>query len=174
MTLAEAASTTDALLAQLIMAHGAAITRYCYSILCDYHDAQDAAQMAFIKAHKKAAQLRDEDAAGPWLYRIAYHTCLDIRRNRRLYALFVGGLPKEDSVYEDAPDLGLREELIRALRILSPKERALFYSRAVEDLDFNALAERFGASAQTLRKRYERARKKLARELEKIRSGVYE
>ena len=43
----------------LITQYGAAITRYCYGILCNYHDAQDAAQITFLKAYHKQAVLKD-------------------------------------------------------------------------------------------------------------------
>jgi RNA polymerase sigma-70 factor (ECF subfamily) len=164
-------TSTDDTLDAIVTTHGAAIVRYCYGILCDYHDAQDAAQTAFLKAHKKLAGLRDAAAAKAWLYRVAYNTCLDMGRNRRLYALLVGRVSAPETVFEDAPDLGLREDLIQALRVLGPKDRALFYSRAVEDLGFNQLAERYGGTPAALRKRYERARKKLAKHLEKTIGG---
>jgi len=50
---------------------------------------------------------------------------------------------------------------------LSALDRAVVYGRAVEELKFEELAEMHGKSAASLRKRYERARKKLSKILEK-------
>ena len=57
------------------------------------------------------------------------------------------------------------EDVRRALNTLTPEQRALVYSRVIEQRSFDALAVIYGKPAATLRKRYERARKKLAQAL---------
>ncbi|MCL2500398.1 MAG: sigma-70 family RNA polymerase sigma factor [Defluviitaleaceae bacterium] len=136
--------------------YGKAIFKYCLGILCNYHDAQDAMQETFIKAHKAEASLRLRENYGAWLYRIAYNTCLNILRGKRRWLFPV----KKETAYE-MPEPFIDPVLIAALETLSPADRALFYSRAVEDMDYVQLEERFGIRAATLRKRYERAKNKL-------------
>ena len=53
-------------------------------------------------------------------------------------------------------------ELADALHALTPVERAIVYERAVGDTPYAELAERFGMREATVRKKYERAKKKLA------------
>ena len=146
----------------IIILNGSAILKYCYSILCNHHDAQDAAQTTFIKAYTKKAGHNNPETLSAWLYRIAYHTCLDMLRKKKLHTLLIGRLPPQEASYETSLNWGISNELSTALAAIPPKDRALFYSRAVEDLDFKQLSDRFGQSAATLRKRYERIRKKLA------------
>ena len=90
-----------------------------------------------------------------WLYRIAYHHCMDILRKRKL--LFF--LPKQEN------DHHMSEEVKEALAKLSTMERALIFNRIIEERDYKELEVIYNLPAATLRKRYERARKKLSEQL---------
>ena len=138
--------------------YGNAILKYCYGILCDYHEAQDARQETFIKAYAKRAAYEDQGVMGAWLYKIAYRTCLNMLRKKRFMPW--GGEAQKEASYEMGDDL-VSHDIKAALSFLPPKDRALVYSRAVEGMDYNQLESLYGTSAATLRKRYERAKKKL-------------
>jgi RNA polymerase sigma-70 factor (ECF subfamily) len=140
---------------------GHAILRYCHATLCDYHEAQDAAQMVFIKAHAKQGHFKPGTNLSAWLYKIAYNTCMDILRKNRRRANLAASLEAraKDSVYEDA---GMSPKLEAALLALKPADRALIFSRAIDEKDYAELAQIYGATPAALRKRYERAKKKLA------------
>ncbi|MCL2564251.1 MAG: sigma-70 family RNA polymerase sigma factor [Defluviitaleaceae bacterium] len=155
---------------QIVTTYQKPILKYCYSVLCDYHEAQDAMQMTFIKAHDKSSTFKDGMPLSPWLYKIAYNTCIDIMRKKRFYSLLSG----REAVTEPSCEMQeeyMSEELKKALMVLSFKDRALVFSRVIDELDYNELAQIYGASAAALRKRYERAKNKLAIALEKERSG---
>ena len=68
----------------VINTHNHALLRYCHSILCDYHEAQDAVQMTFIKAWQNRNKFNGggRDLLN-FLYRIAYNTCVDTIRMRK-------------------------------------------------------------------------------------------
>ena len=91
-----------------------------------------------------------------WLYRIAYTTCMDMIRKRKW--LFF--MPKQNQA-----DGFMNEELKEALSSLSVMERALIFNRIIEERDYLELEEIYQVPAATLRKRYERARKKLSNQL---------
>ncbi|MDR2168201.1 MAG: sigma-70 family RNA polymerase sigma factor [Clostridiales bacterium] len=135
-----------------------AILRYCHATLCDYHEAQDATQLVFIKAHANQARFKPGTNFSAWLYKIAYNTCMDILRKNRRRADLTEKI-REKPVYEDA---GMSPALEAALLALKPQERALIFSRAIDEIDYTRLEKIYGAKAATLRKRYERAKKKLA------------
>jgi len=146
---------------EIIMSnYSSALLRYCHSILCDYHEAQDAVQIAFIKAYQNRDKFKggDKDLTN-FLYKIAYNTCIDIIRKRK------SGLElfKNERIKSSKPDGYIPENLKTALNLLSALDRAIIYGRAVEELKFEELAQIHGKSAALLRKRYERARKKLSK-----------
>lgn len=55
----------------------------CHRILRDFHDAEDAAQDAFIKAYEALPRFRYDCTVTTWLYRIASNSALDHVRKRR-------------------------------------------------------------------------------------------
>ena len=54
-----------------------------YSVLGDYHLAQDVAQEAFIKAYLKRNTLESPEKVGSWLTSIARNLSLDMKRKRK-------------------------------------------------------------------------------------------
>jgi RNA polymerase sigma-70 factor (ECF subfamily) len=157
----------EAGLEMIINEYSAALLRYCHSILCDYHEAQDAVQTAFIKAYQNRDKFTggDKDLSN-FLYKIAYNSCIDIIRKRKSVLELLKNervkSSKSANEYEYIP-----EKLKGALNLLSALDRAVVYGRAVEELTFDELAKIHAKSAALLRKRYERARKKLSKVLEK-------
>ena len=59
----------------------------------------------------------------------------------------------------------MSEDLKEALSTLSVIERALIFGRIIEERDYQELEEIYQIPSATLRKRYERARKKLSNQL---------
>jgi len=155
----------DSDLENIVKEYGSSIVKYCYNLLWDYHEAQDAAQEVFLAAMIKMAGLRDRAAYKTWLYRVAHNICMDILRRRKRAGLF----QKRESadIHVDNYDFGISRELQAALNTLSPIDRALVYNRAVDEMDYAELEEIYGMKSTALRKRYERARKKLEEELRK-------
>lgn len=144
-------------LQEAITLYGQALTRYCHNILCDYHEAEDVVQITFVKAYEKRAKFEAGTSLSSWLYRIAYTTCMDVIRKRKW--LFF--MPSQQSQQESF----MSEELKEALSTLSVMERALIFGRIIEERDYQELEEIYQIPSATLRKRYERARKKLSNQL---------
>lgn len=143
--------------------YGQRLLRYCHNILCDYHKAQDAVQITFIKAYDKRKSFRKGHSLSAWLYGIAYNTCMDILRKRKL--LFFMSEVENSTSCDDSKDL-IREDLKEALLKLTGAERALIFSRVMDEKSYKELEMIYKVSAATLRKRYERAKNKLIKELE--------
>ncbi len=146
-------------LQEAINMYGHPLTRYCHNILCDYHEAEDVVQMTFVKAFDKRHQFQNGTSLSAWLYRIAYSICIDQLRKRK-FRFFI--------MTPQTQKTGISEELTEALLKLSGMERALIFSRIIEERDYKELEEIYQLPAATLRKRYERARKKLAKQLIEI------
>ena len=152
-------------LEDIVNQYGRRILVYCHNILCNYHDAQDAVQTTFIKAYNKRESYKPIVSLSAWLHRIAYNSCMDIIRKRRfsLTGLFVEATHEGSYQMEDRY---ISDELRAALAGLSAKDRALVFSRVIDEMDYKEMALIYNASETALRKRYERARKKLAEALE--------
>lgn len=145
-------------LGKAIEIYGQPLLRYCHNILCDYSEAQDAVQITFIKAYNKRTSFKRHTSLSAWLYRIAYTTCIDLLRKKRLLIFNLHAQKKEENTY-------ISEELKEALLTLSPGDRALVFSRVMDEKSYIELEEIYQVSAVALRKRYERAKIKLAKKL---------
>ena len=127
---------------------------YALALLCDRHEAEDAVQDAFVSAYVKRSRFKGELAG---LYAILRNKCRD--RLRRRKHLPLEQLGEAEAVAFDGEG---RVALTDALRQLSAEERELVLSRAVEGLDYAAIARRMRISEASARKRYERAKRRLA------------
>jgi RNA polymerase sigma-70 factor, ECF subfamily len=68
---------------QLVERESAAVVRTCHRILGDLHEAEDAAQEAFVTAYRSLAGWRGEGPFGAWLTRIAVRIALRQAGRRR-------------------------------------------------------------------------------------------
>jgi DNA-directed RNA polymerase specialized sigma24 family protein len=57
---------------------------YAYSILSDFHLAEEATQEAFIEAYQHLRSLRSPDAFPGWLRRIVFKQCDRITRGKKV------------------------------------------------------------------------------------------
>src|SRR2546423_4360796 len=70
----------------LVDREAAAVIRACYRVLGDPHEAEDAAQEAFVIAYRSLAAWRGDGTFGAWLSRIALRVALRQVRRRRSVA----------------------------------------------------------------------------------------
>ena len=133
-----------------------ALTRYC-SAVAGTADGEDAAQEALIRTWRCRERIPNEKAAAVFAYRTAYRLCVDaLRRQKREMAAW-----NAKKILPETPDR-LSERTVQALKQLSPADRAVVYSRIVEETDYRDIAARFGKTEVWARKRYSLAVKKLA------------
>jgi RNA polymerase sigma-70 factor, ECF subfamily len=124
---------------QLVEQEGAAIVRACHRILGDLHEAEDAAQEAFVTAYRSLATWRGDGPFGAWLTRIAVRIAVRKASQRKTVAwLTIEG-------HGDAPpDAGVSASLAAASIAASTRtdpgvltvraERASLVRRAVANL----------------------------------------
>lgn len=129
------------------------LTHYCAAIVGNA-DAEDAAQEALICLWQNLHRIPNEAAASVFLYRTAYRLSVDILRSRK----------RRQNIAEER-EVPVSQELsgpmARALMRLPPTDRAVLYSRVVEECGYAEIAARFGKNEAWARKRYSLARKKL-------------
>ena len=148
-------------LADAIVTLSPELYRYAAGILLSRADAEDAVQNAFIALWKHRTSVRDPSAVRAYLYRCTYRACMDMIRLNRLFQ----PLPRQE---EESP---MSEDMRQALKGLSAPERAIVYERVVLETPYADLAVRLGLREATVRKKYQRAKMKLAKILSPSKTG---
>ena len=137
-------------------------------VLRDPAVAQDAAQQAYLRAFRRLGDLQDPAAFTGWLRRIAITVALNMRRSRRFTLLRLDDVPdvpvldESETHWSDAQ----RHRLAAALLRLTPEERQLCDRRYHGQWSVPRLARSAGADEAAMRKRLQRIRDKLRKEIE--------
>jgi RNA polymerase sigma-70 factor, ECF subfamily len=131
----------------LVERESASVVRACHRVLGDLHEAEDAAQEAFVIAYRSLAGWRGDGSFGAWLGRIAVRNAVRRAKSRRSMAridptdpeLVLGpaagdGTARADRASLAAMALGLTDATDPALISLRA-ERADDIRRAVARLD---------------------------------------
>lgn len=155
-------------LEELITVYEVSLFKYCYVMVRDYYETQEVVQDIFVKAYRKRHQYKNNTSLSAWLYKIAQTTCYDhLRKKKRRQQEHI----KWELGEIAAPATNMSEKMELALNRLPPKDRALLFYRAVEEMDYGELAKMFHCTEAAVRKRYERAKKKLRISLEEKNGG---
>ena len=145
----------------LISNYGEKLLRYATSILYNHQDAEDVVQDVFISAFQNQSTF-DGSNISAWLYKITYNKSINKLKKRKF--LFWGDIP-QNTVAAPQPS-GLSDDILYALSLLKPQDRALLYGRIMEGYSYDELSQQMSIPPSALRKRYERAKKKLADHLD--------
>lgn len=152
---------------------------YCYHMLGNYTEAEDNAQEVFLKTFRNLRKYTQyEMNFGAWLYKIAYHQCIDTIRKRKL-AKYMPFFYQDDKDNKDV-DLHIEanyfdEFVQQAMAKLSGEERNLLILRCVEDKSYQEIASILGKNSASLRKKYERTSEKFRKYYAQVKGvGVYE
>lgn len=141
--------------------------RYCFFMLGHAQEAEDAVQDVLVNVYRSMERYRPGTHFRAWVFRIAYNQCISLIRQRRRHAAILAlqrlaGLEPETA----APTSPYSAVLDETLHKLSGNDRTLVILKAVEGLDYSEISAILGIKVETLRKRYERSKRKLKGELE--------
>ena len=164
------AGDTDAF-AVLVGRYRDPYARYAVRMLGSLEDAEDALQLAFVRAYRHLGRCRDPDRFGAWLHRIVVNECRTLahrrdRLDRRLsypdfeFRAQMDGRPEGDAL--------LRDEIQRALDALDMGQREAFLLKHVEDLSYEEMTQITGIGESALKMRVKRARDHLRELLEGV------
>jgi RNA polymerase sigma-70 factor (ECF subfamily) len=159
------------------LTHGT-VYRLALRLLADGDEAADVTQETYVRAWSRLEELREPAAALGWLCRIARNLARDRRRGWwwRRREVHDGGLdpaprlapvaeaPRPDDALA-AAELGL--QVRKALAALPEKHRVVLLLREVDGMGYAELAEALGVPVGTVESRLHRARKALAKRLER-------
>jgi RNA polymerase sigma-70 factor (ECF subfamily) len=156
---------------RLVLKHKDRTFGLCLRLLAgDRHEAEDAAQEAFVRAFHGLKGFRMEAKFTSWLYRIAVNVCKnklasrshrDAQSHRDLEAADADGpqtVPAPDQVLEAA---GKRERIEAAIARLPEDQRMLVVLRDVEGRSYEEIAGSTGLNPGTVKSRLNRGRRQL-------------
>jgi RNA polymerase sigma-70 factor (ECF subfamily) len=156
---------------QTMLPHLDAAYNLAHWLLRHEHDAEDAVQDAFLRAHQAFDRFRGTDAR-PWLLTIVRNVCYSRLRERQR-----GALPEsfDDEIHGSAYDpaeanaIAWREvksaQLHRALEQLPAEFREVIVLHEIEGLAYREIADVAEIPIGTVMSRLARARQKLQAEL---------
>jgi RNA polymerase sigma factor (sigma-70 family) len=154
--------------AQLVRATQSMVYAVARGVLRDPALAQDAAQQAYLRAFRRLPDLEEPAAFSGWLRRIAISVAINMRRARRFTLLRLDDVPdvpvldEVETHWSDAQ----RQRLAAALLTLGAEERRLCDRRYHGRWSVARLAASAGVEEAAMRKRLQRIREKLRKEIE--------
>jgi RNA polymerase sigma-70 factor, ECF subfamily len=164
----------------LLRQHQDRLYAMAYRLSGNHDDAQDLLQQSLIEAYAAFDRFEAGTRFDRWVYRIMYHSFLDLVRKRPRFSLLSLDTPWDDEDgnggAHDVPDsrIGpetkllngvLSEPLQRALDALPPEFRAVVVLADMQELSYEEVARTLGCPVGTVRSRLHRARALMRRSL---------
>jgi len=130
--------------------------------------AEDILQSAFVRGLERGADVRDEESAVAWFYRILRNAVIDHYRHRAATGRALEGWGKE-MVTHEAPEADLKQEICQCvsglLETLKPDYQAALRVIDLEERSLNDLAKQAGITAGNAAVRVHRAREALRKQV---------
>lgn len=141
--------------------------RVAFGVLRHREDAEDAAQEAFVRAHRSFAGLRDRERFRAWLVRTTWRLAIDRIRNdrRRAAREQVAEAVPQPSAEEVAVERERSRALWKAIDALPDKLRIVVVLAAMEGHDTNEVARPLEIPPGTVKSRLFLARQQLTETL---------
>ncbi|HSF41615.1 MAG TPA: sigma-70 family RNA polymerase sigma factor [Thermoanaerobaculia bacterium] len=159
--------------ALVVERHQERLLRLCERLLGDPEEARDAAQEVFLKAYRKAADVRPQGQVYTWLYRIAVNHCLNKLRRRKLVRFLRWEPPEEggapafdppDGGADPAAALEIRRRWQATRKVigrLPENQRVVLILARFEGLSYQQIAQIMGITEGAVESRLVRAMRRL-------------
>ncbi len=133
--------------------------RLAYSYVHNDDDAADIVQNAAYKAIKNSSQLKEQQYASTWLYRIVINEIFTFCGQKKTESLEYPEEPSQEDSYEDI-------DLKQALESLPLEEKMIVELKYFEDMKLEEIAAILDLNVNTVKSRLYRSLKKLRLMLE--------
>ena len=138
---------------------------YCYYLLGNKEEAEDASQDIFIKGLENIRKFTYTVSFSAWLYKIAHHHCIDLlKMKNKGYKFWTSFKQEHVSHLVHRQDYQYDDIIHELLDKLTMDERRILLLRSIEEYSFDEIASIMELKPTTVRKKYERLRKKLLKE----------
>jgi RNA polymerase sigma-70 factor, ECF subfamily len=139
--------------------------RAAYLVVHDAAAAEDIAQEAFLAAIRAIDRFDRRRPFGPWMHRIVVNRAIDVTRSRTLRRE-VDAAADSAEAPPDPPAAPLSDDVMAALRELSPEHRAVVALRFLFDYTPGEIARALDMPRGTVNSRLRRALDRLGEVLE--------
>ncbi len=133
-------------------------------------EVEDAVQEIALRMIKSLPTFRGDSSVATWIYSVARHTCLDVRRRRRSPSEPISGVDDLIPGDEVLPDQSFEHHVMAcrtalAIRDLPESQQEVVLSRLGEGLSTEDTAAHLGVSQDAVKARLRRARSTLRESL---------
>ena len=148
---------------------------YAYAILGDFHQAEDAAQNAFLTAYLNLESVEDPKAFPGWMRRIVFTECTRMTRKKKASTVDVEAVEiasdaeRPDTSVVSAETQSAANEKIAALPDRSREAVVLYY---LAEMSQKEIGDFLGASEGTIKKRLHDARERMRKGVESVAKGA--
>lgn len=162
---------------KLVQRHQDFAYTLAYRTLKDRHEAEEAAQDAFVKVYRSISSYEGSGKFTTWLYTIVYRECLNRLRKNKTYVEDIDEV-REGSAHHSNEDTGLeamekdeRKATIQAaLNQLNPKESAALTLFYLEEQSLKEVSTVTGMTVSNIKVVLHRGRKNLLKVLSSMSS----
>lgn len=152
------------------------VFRIARQVLGDDEEAKDVAQLVFIRLWETIGRFHEGGSFNAWLHRITVNLALDFLRKRRsrerpgmLEADGMDWVATAAGAPGESLEPGEIQNIFRLLsRRLTPRQRAVFVLREIEELSTEEVSEVLGMRVSTVRNHVHAARKILQDGLKRL------
>ena len=169
----------------LVVKYKDKVFNLCYRFLGDQQEANDSAQVVFIKVYRSLKKFRQESAFSTWIYRITANTCKnkikssEYRKKKKTVSLdnpgrmTYGDAPMEiqDAYASPMAELETKERMMLiqdALVSLPIDKRTVIVLHDIDGLSYEEISKVTGSNLGTVKSRLSRARRELKEKLRRI------
>ena len=158
--------------AEIVRLYQQAVYNVAYRMMGNAHDAEDAAQDAFIRAYQFFDRFNPDRPLAPWLKRITVNVCLNRLNARKPASSLDDDLPPPKDPHP-GPEIQTanrqREERIRSeILELPPNYRAVIELRHFQEMSYDEIASTLKRPLSSVKSDLFRARKILAERLKDL------
>ncbi len=138
-------------------------------MLKNREEAEEVAQDTFIKTYKSLEKFKGDSKFSTWIYRVAYNSCLDrIKKNKKhLNDVEINEFTEHqvvaiDSALDKMETKEQKEAIQRCINTLPSEESFLLTLYYFDDLSLDEISKIVGITANSIKVKLFRCRKKLA------------